>query len=53
MRVPSVAGLLIIAAAAVFFDRRSAYEERLLVATYADYDVYRARVRWKLVPGIR
>ena len=53
IRVPSVAGLLVIAVSAVFFDRKSAYEERLLAATYPGYDAYRERVRWKLLPGVR
>jgi protein-S-isoprenylcysteine O-methyltransferase Ste14 len=53
IRVPSVAGLLVIVVTAVFFDRKSAYEEVLLTATYPGYDAYRRRVRWKLVPGVR
>lgn len=53
IRVPSLAGLLVIAVSAVFFDRKSAYEERLLAATYPGYDAYRERVRWKLLPGVR
>lgn len=53
VRVLSVAGLLVIVASAVFFDRKVAYEERLLAATYPDYDDYRSRVRWRLLPGVR
>jgi protein-S-isoprenylcysteine O-methyltransferase Ste14 len=53
IRVLSVAGLLVIVAGAIFFDRKSAYEERLLTATYPGYEAYRRRVRWKLLPGIR
>ncbi|HSJ43826.1 MAG TPA: methyltransferase [Euzebyales bacterium] len=53
IRVLSVAGLLVIAVSAVFFDRKSAYEETLLAATYPGYADYRERVRWKLLPGVR
>jgi protein-S-isoprenylcysteine O-methyltransferase Ste14 len=53
LRVPSLAGLLVVVASAVFFDRKSAYEEALLARAYAEYDTYRRRVRAKLVPGIR
>jgi protein-S-isoprenylcysteine O-methyltransferase Ste14 len=49
----SVAGLMLLAVAFLFFDRKSAYEERLLCATYPGYARYRERVRWKLVPGLR
>jgi protein-S-isoprenylcysteine O-methyltransferase Ste14 len=53
LRVPSLAGALLIVASAVFFDRKSAYEEGLLAETYAEYDEYRQRVGAKLVPGVR
>ncbi|CAN5884605.1 isoprenylcysteine carboxylmethyltransferase family protein [soil metagenome] len=53
IRVLSVAGVLVIVASAVFFDRKSAYEERLLAAAYPGYDDYRHRVPWKLLPGVR
>lgn len=53
IRVLSMAGLLVIVVSAVFFDRKSAYEETLLAATYPGYDDYRERVRWKLLPGVR
>lgn len=53
IRVLSVAGLVLVAAAAVFFDRKSTYEENLLSDTYPGYEDYRRRVRWKLLPGIR
>lgn len=49
----SIAGLVLLAIACVFFDRKSAYEETLLTATYPAYEAYRTRVRWKLVPGLR
>jgi protein-S-isoprenylcysteine O-methyltransferase Ste14 len=52
VRSLSLAGLLLLAVAFVFFDRKSAYEEMLLAATYPGYEDYRARVRWKLVPGV-
>ena len=53
LRWLSLAGLLLLVAAFVFFDRKSAYEEGLLDAAYPEYRRYRARVRWKLLPGIR
>jgi protein-S-isoprenylcysteine O-methyltransferase Ste14 len=53
LRVPSLAGLLVVLVSVVFFDRKSAYEETLLAGTYADYDAYRRRVGAKLIPGIR
>ncbi|HEX6255592.1 MAG TPA: isoprenylcysteine carboxylmethyltransferase family protein [Euzebyales bacterium] len=53
LRVPSLAGALLVVISAVFFDRKIAYEEVLLVEAYDDYDAYRARVRAKLVPGVR
>lgn len=53
IRVPSLAGLGLIVASVVFFDRKSAYEEALLTTTYPAYDAYQGRVRWKLVPGVR
>lgn len=53
IRVLSIAGLLVIVVSAMFFDRKSSYEEALLAAAYPGYDAYRERVRWKLVPGVR
>lgn len=53
VRSLSVAGVALLVVALVFFDRKSAYEERLLAAAYPGYDSYRSRVRWKLVPGLR
>lgn len=53
VRSLSLAGLMVLVAAYVFFDRKSAYEETLLTATYPEYERYRERVRWKLVPGVR
>lgn len=49
----SIAGLVLLVVAFVFFDRKSTYEERLLAAAYPGYPQYRAKVRWKLVPGVR
>ena len=51
--VSSLTGLALLAAAFVFFDRKSAFEEGLLLAAHPDYAAYRTRVPWKLVPGIR
>lgn len=53
IRTPSATGAVVAVAAAVFFDRKSAHEERLLAATYDDYAEYVNRVRWKLWPGVR
>lgn len=53
VRVASLAGLLVIVASVVFFDRKSAYEERLLAESYPDYAGYRERVTAKLLPGLR
>lgn len=50
---PSVTGLVLVVALAVLLGRKSAHEERLLVAAHPDYADYCRRVRWKLVPGIR
>lgn len=47
----SVAGLGFDVLLFVFFDRKSAREERWLVERYPDYDSYRQRVR-KLIPWI-
>jgi protein-S-isoprenylcysteine O-methyltransferase Ste14 len=44
-------GLLASAVVLVFFDRKSAFEERLLRARFAEYAAYARRVR-KLVPGL-
>ena len=53
LRWLSLSGLLLLIAAFAFFDRKSAYEERLLDAAYPEYRDYRAGVRWKLLPGVR
>ena len=53
VRSLSLAGLAVLAVAVVFFDRKSAYEEVLLTRAYPQYEGYRSRVRWKLVPGLR
>lgn len=53
LRTPSIAGLLVVIASVVFFDRKSAHEERLLAATYPGYEDYRRQVRFKLLPGVR
>lgn len=53
VRSLSLAGLTLLVVAFAFFDRKSAYEERLLTAKYPEYENYRTRVRWKLIPGLR
>jgi protein-S-isoprenylcysteine O-methyltransferase Ste14 len=53
VRSLSLAGLAVLLVAIVFFDRKSAYEETLLTHAYPEYEDYRSRVRWKLVPGVR
>lgn len=53
IRSLSVAGLALVAVAFVFFDRKSAHEERMLVDAYPAYRDYQRRVRWKLLPGLR
>ena len=52
-RTPSATGADVAIASAAFFDRKSAHEERLLVAAYPQYGDYAERVRWKLLPGMR
>jgi len=47
----SPAGLLASVVVLLFFDRKSAFEERLLRARFAQYAAYALRVR-KLVPGL-
>ncbi len=49
----SATGVVLVLCLAVLLDRKSAHEERLLVAVHPDYVDYRRRVRWKLVPGLR
>lgn len=49
----SVTGVVVLVAVAAFFDRKSAHEESLLEAAHPTYAAYRARVPWKLVPGVR
>lgn len=44
-------GLLASVLVLLFFDRKSAFEERLLRARFAEYAAYALRVR-KLVPGL-
>ena len=44
-------GLLASAVVLLFFDRKSAFEERLLHARFPEYHAYAQRVR-KLVPGL-
>jgi protein-S-isoprenylcysteine O-methyltransferase Ste14 len=53
VRSLSLAGLAVLLVAIGFFDRKSAYEETLLTHAYPEYEDYRSRVRWKLVPGVR
>lgn len=52
-RTPSATGAAVGLASAVFFDRKSAHEEGLLVASYPGYPDYARRVPWKLLPGVR
>jgi protein-S-isoprenylcysteine O-methyltransferase Ste14 len=47
----SVAGAVAALVTLAFFDRKSAYEERLLRARFPEYAAYARRVK-KLVPGI-
>ena len=47
----SLPGLAFSVVVALFFDRKSAFEERLLLGRYPDYADYMARVR-KLIPWI-
>ena len=39
--------------ALVFFDRKAAREEQWLAEQFPDYEDYRQRVPWRLIPGIR
>lgn len=52
LRTPSLTGGVVLVAAVVFFDRKAAYEERLLTATYPDYAAYREAVPHRLLPGV-
>jgi protein-S-isoprenylcysteine O-methyltransferase Ste14 len=45
--------LLGVAALAALWDRKAAFEERLLVEHYPGYDDYRRSVRWRLLPFLR
>ena len=47
---PALVGLV---ALAVLWDRKAAFEERLLSAQYPGYDDYRRDVRWRLLPFVR
>lgn len=47
----SAPGLLMWAVLAVFFDRKAAYEERLLIRRFPAYRAYLRRVR-RFVPGV-
>ena len=47
----SVPGLLCAGAVAVFFDRKSDFEERMLRERFPEYDGYARRVR-KFIPGV-
>lgn len=51
--VASLTGLVVLAAAVLFFDRKAAWEESLLVAAYPGYVDYQRRVRFRLLPGLR
>lgn len=46
----SVAGIVLLVLAGVFFDRKAAHEERLLARTYDDYPGYRREVPARFVP---
>jgi protein-S-isoprenylcysteine O-methyltransferase Ste14 len=46
-------GLAAAALLTAFLDLKSRREEVWLVERYPRYDVYRRRVRWRFVPGIR
>jgi protein-S-isoprenylcysteine O-methyltransferase Ste14 len=47
--LPSAVGLAFAVVTFVFFDRKAAYEERMLTNVYSEYAEYRRRVR-KLIP---
>jgi protein-S-isoprenylcysteine O-methyltransferase Ste14 len=47
----SLPGLAFCVVVALFFDRKSAFEERLLLGRFPEYAVYMARAR-KLIPWI-
>jgi protein-S-isoprenylcysteine O-methyltransferase Ste14 len=47
----SVPGLLVAGAVAVFFDRKSDFEERMLREQFPEYEGYAQRVR-KFIPGV-
>lgn len=49
----SPAALAGVLALAILWDRKAAFEERLLAEHYAGYDDYRRDVRWRLLPFIR
>jgi protein-S-isoprenylcysteine O-methyltransferase Ste14 len=49
----SPAALAGVLALAVLWDRKAAFEERLLAERYAGYDEYRRHVRWRLLPFVR
>jgi protein-S-isoprenylcysteine O-methyltransferase Ste14 len=40
-------------ALAVLWDRKAAFEERLLAERYPGYEEYGRRVRWRLIPFVR
>lgn len=46
-------GLVGAAVLGLFFELKSRREERWLVEHDPDYKAYRARVRWKFIPGLR
>lgn len=52
LRYASVAGLVLLVATGLFFDRKAAYEERLLEATYPRYREYRQEVPARFVPRV-
>lgn len=52
LRYASLAGLVLLVAAGVFFDRKAAHEERLLEAAHPQYREYRQQVPARFVPGV-
>jgi protein-S-isoprenylcysteine O-methyltransferase Ste14 len=48
----SVAGLMLLVTAGVFFDRKAAHEERLLERVYSGYPRYRQQVPARFIPRI-
>lgn len=47
----SVLGMVFVVVTLIFFDRKAAFEERMLLARHPDYAAYRLRVK-KLIPFV-